>query len=98
MNLKDLAAKPQLTKLTIDDEDIVSQFGEPLDFYTWDRQPMDVFLNIARGGKEDMGAVIEVMKDLIMDEAGSPIMKDGMVLPGPVLIACVNKIVVALGK
>jgi hypothetical protein len=47
MKLAELAKKPQLIKVTITDEDIVTEFGEALEFWTWDRQPMDTFLKLA---------------------------------------------------
>jgi hypothetical protein len=42
MKLEKLASKPQLIKLIIDDAEIIEEFGEPLEFWTWDRQPIDV--------------------------------------------------------
>lgn len=98
MNLKDLAKQPQLIKLTLDDEDIVKEYGEPLDFWTWDRQPMDMFLKIAARGSEDMGEMVNVLKDLVLDEDGNKVMVDGLVLPSKVLMATFSKMVSILGK
>jgi len=98
MNLKDLAAKPQLIKITIDDEDIVKEYGEPLDFWTWDRQPMDVFLKIAGSQGKDYGVILETVKNLVLDESGQPLMVDDVSLPGPVLMQVINKIIDILGK
>jgi hypothetical protein len=96
MNLKNLAAKPQLIKITIDDEEIVTEYGEPLDFWTWDRQPIDSYLKMANGGES--GMILEVVKNNVLDEEGNQVIADGMTLPGPVLVKVVNKIVEALGK
>lgn len=98
MNLKDLAKQPQLIKLTLDDESIVAEYGEPLDFWTWDRQPMDMFLKIAARGSEDMGEMVNVLKDLVLDEDGNKVMVDGLVLPSKVLMATFSKMVTILGK
>lgn len=98
MNLKDLAAKPQLTKISIDDEEVVAQYGEPLEFYTWDRQPMDTFLKIAKTSRDDTSELINAVKDLIMDAEGKPVMSDGFALPGHILVKAINKIVESLGK
>jgi hypothetical protein len=98
MKLKDLAKKPELIKITLDDKEIIEQYGEPLDFYTWDRQPMDVFLKIASSENRDMSVIAEAMKDLILDEEGIAVMKDGFVLPSKVLIATFTKLVGELGK
>ena len=44
MKLSQLAAKPQLIKLSIDDEATVKEHGEAIEFWTWDRQPLDTFM------------------------------------------------------
>jgi len=98
MNLRDLAAKPQLIKLTLDDEDIVATYGDSLDFYTWDRQPMDVFLRVAASDRQDFGQLVNVLKELVLDADGNPVMTDGMVLPSRVLVATFSKMVNVLGK
>jgi len=98
MNLKDLAAKPTLIKLTIDDEDIVKQYGEPLDFWTWDRQPMDVFLKVATSDNTNFTEIATILKDLVLDADANPVMTDGMVLPSKVLVATFTKMVSVLGK
>lgn len=98
MNLKDLAAKPTLIKITIDDEDIVKQYGEPLDFWTWDRQPMDTFLKVAASPDKSFAAMANVLKDMVMNEDGTPAIEDGYVLPPKVMIAVFSKMVETLGK
>ena len=47
MNLKELATKPALVKLTIDDEEIVKQYGDTLDFYVYDKHQLDVFVELS---------------------------------------------------
>jgi len=98
MQLKQLAAKPQLIKLTLDDEETISAYGEPLDFYTWDRQPMDVFLKVASSAGKDFSVIIEVVRNLVLDEEGLVVIKDDMTLPSDVLMKVVNKIIESLGK
>ena len=41
MKLSQLAAKPTLIKLELDDEDVVKEYGEPLEFWIHDRQPIE---------------------------------------------------------
>lgn len=98
MNLKNLAVKPQLIKLTLDDEDIVLEYGEPLDFYTWDRQPMDAFLKIATSNSGNFLELATVLKDMILDEEGNPVIQGEVSLPGKVLVASLTKLVGVLGK
>ena len=98
MNLKDLAKQPQLIKVTIDDEEIVKEYGEPLDFYCYDRQPMDMFLKVAANDKSDFAELANLLKDMVLDENGEQVIKDGLVLPPKVMIPVFTKMVSVLGK
>lgn len=100
MKLSQIKAKPQLIKVTIDDEDIVSEYGEPLEFYTWDRQPMDVFVRMASTESMDTGKIFELVRTLVLDETGQRVFKDkdDETVPGKVLMRVVTKVVEILGK
>jgi hypothetical protein len=98
MKLNQLVSKPQLTKVVLDDEEIVKEYGEPIEFYTWDRQPLDVFLRLANSSSVDVGNMIGIVKTLILDEKGVEIINNEQMLPAPVLIKAIAKIVESLGK
>ncbi len=98
MNIKNLATKPQLVQITLDDADIVEKYGEPLDFWVWDKQPLDKFIKFASAGETDFGQILTLCSDLILDSEGNPVLTDGAVLPNQVLVKCVNKVVEQLGK
>jgi len=98
MKLSQLAIKPQLIKITIDDEVTVKQFGEALEFWCYDRQPISEFMKFATISEANTSQLFEVCSELILDEDGNKIMVDGKVLPTTVLIKCTNKVVEVLGK
>jgi hypothetical protein len=98
MKLAELAKKPQLTKVTISDEDIVAEFGEALEFWTWDRQPMDTFLKLASVDQANTASVIAAVRDLILDEAGKPILTGEVSLPTKVMMRVITAVVESLGK
>jgi hypothetical protein len=100
MNLSQIAAKPQLIKLTISDAELVAKYGngEPLDFWTWDRQPIETFMKIANSQGADTGTMINIVRTLILDEQGNEILKDGQSIPGALMINAVGLIVELLGK
>ncbi len=98
MKLNQLAAKPQLVKITLDDEATVKEYGEPIDFWTWDRQPLDVFMKLANSTSNDPAQMIGIVRTMILDEDGKEIIKDDQMLPTPVLIKVIAKIVDSLGK
>lgn len=98
MKLSQIAAEPQLVELTLDDKEIVKQFGEPLSFYTWDRQPMDVFMRLANLDQKNTGELINVVKTLILDDEGKPVLNDKNMLPTGVLMKAIAKVTEQLGK
>jgi hypothetical protein len=98
MKLNQLAAKPQLIKYTIEDEKLVEKYGEAIEFWTWDRQPLDVFMQLANAQNTDMGQMLEVIRTLILDENGKQIITKEAMLPSDVLVAVIGKIVETLGK
>ena len=98
MNLKNLAKKPELIKLTIDDSEIVAEYGEALDFYTMDRQPMETFLKFAAGDRTDFSTMAMILKDMVFDSDGNPVIVNDLVLPSKVMVAAFSKLVEQLGK
>ena len=98
MKLSELAQKPQLQKITITNEAIVEKYGEELEFYIYDRQPLDIFTKMADLGEANAGEYIHVLKDIILDEHGSPVCSHDMVLPIDVLTEALKLIGEHLGK
>lgn len=98
MKLNQLAAKPQLIKMMLEDEAIISEFGEALEFWTWDRQPLETFMKLANANQADINSMIQVVRTLILDESGKEIITGDVMLPSNVLIKVIGKIVESLGK
>lgn len=98
MKLSQLSAKPQLIEVTIDDEATILEHGESITFYTWDRQPMEVFMKMASLDQSNVGSILDVVKTLILDEKGKEILHDGNMLPTDVLMKAVGKVTDMLGK
>jgi hypothetical protein len=98
MKLSQLSKKPQLIKLELSDEETVKEFGEPLEFYSWDRQPLDTFMKLASVVNNDPSSVIGIVKTLILDEEGREIISKDNMLPSNVLLKVISKIVETLGK
>jgi hypothetical protein len=47
INIKNLATKPVLVKVTLDDPEIVSNYGDALEFWVWDKQPLTKFIKFS---------------------------------------------------
>lgn len=98
MKLTQLASKPQLIEVTLDDEATVKEYGEAITFHTWDRQPMDVFMKLATATESSSSAAIEIVKHLILDENGKELLVDGVMLPTKVLMKAISKVTSLLGN
>lgn len=95
--MSQLVAKPQLIKLTLDDSETVDKYGEAIEFHTWDRQPMSVFMSLAQATESNAKDIITIVKDLILDEHGKPLLSDDNMLPTDVLMKAIGVITQKLG-
>lgn len=98
MKLSDLAKQPQLIAVRLDDNDTLAEYGEALEFWTWDRQPMDVFLRLASIQPNDHAQVFRAVRGLILDESGKEIITDDVTLPTAVMLRVITKVTEELGK
>ena len=98
MKLSQLAAKPQLIEIKIDDQETVEKYGEDVVFWIHDRHNIETFARMATVNAEDFSQAASVVKDLILDEKGQPIHKDGSELPMDIMMKAVTKVIEELGK
>ena len=98
MKLSQLAAKPKLVEIALDDEETVKEFGEPLTFHTWDRQPLDVFMRLAVAQQSDQSGMLDIIRTMMLDEDGKQIISADAMLPTGVLIRAIGKLTDTLGK
>jgi hypothetical protein len=98
MKINQLASKPQLVKITLDSAETIEQFGESVDFWTWDRQPLDTFMKLAANQNADYALMIDIVRTLILDEDGKQVIQGDKMLPSKILIEAIGKIVELLGK
>lgn len=98
MKLSELTAKPQLIKLSLDDEETVKEFGEPIDFWVYDRQKVDTFMRMATMENNDVSIIAELVTELIYDEDGKKIITDETALPVKVMMKVIPKVVESLGN
>ena len=98
MKLTQLAAKPQLIKIEINDEETVAEYGEGIEFWIYDRQPIEQFIRLAQMKDDSMADVIEIVKKMVLDEESKPIMNEETLLPTKILTKVIGKVVETLGK
>jgi len=98
MKMETLAKKPELTKIVLDDESIINEYKEPIEFWTYDRIPLETFTKLATINQANTGEMLNIVKDLILDETGHLIISKDRMLPPTILISAVHKIVATLGN
>ena len=100
MKIQELAVKPSLVKITLDDEAIVEQFGDAIEFFVWDRQPLEKFMRFAgqKVDAETLPEMIQFCNEMILDEEGNKILTDEKILPTSVMTRCITKVMEQLGK
>ena len=98
LKLTQLASKPQLIKLTLDKPEIVEKYGDSLEFWIMDRQPIDQFIKMATLGADNYGEMIRMVNALVLDETGNLAVKEGEALPNDVMMAVIGAVVERLGK
>jgi hypothetical protein len=104
MNLSQISKKPELVEMFLDDKETVKEFGEPLSFWTWDRQSIDSYVKLAniasdsKNEKINVGEMIDLVKGLVFDENGKEIITDGNTLPFSIMTKLVEKVTQSLGK
>jgi hypothetical protein len=98
LNLTQLASKPQLIKITLDTKEILEKYGDSLEFWIMDRQPIDQFIKMATLGADNYGEMIRMVNNLVLDEAGAPAIKEGEALPNDVMLSVIGAVVERLGK
>lgn len=98
LKLTQLASKPQLIKITLDNAELKERYGDELEFWIWDRQPIDQFIKLATTGASDYAEMIRMVNDLILDEEGNKVLKEGEALPNDVMAAAIGAVVERLGK
>jgi hypothetical protein len=98
MKLSELAKKPKLIELTISKQELVEKYGDELTFFMYDRQSLDIFTKLANATQDNVGEYMTILKDIIVNEDGKPVMDDEMVLPIDVLTEAMRLIGERLGK
>lgn len=98
MKISQLAHEPKLIKVEVDSEQIREEYDDAIEFWCYDRQPLNKFVRFANMTSEQYPELLEFCQELILDEDGNKVLVDNKVLPTKVLLECVNKVVEQLGK
>lgn len=97
MDLSQIAETPTLQKVTLDKPALVEKYGEPVEFYMYDRHSVPTYIKLT-SIQNDTGALIEAVRELVMNKDGKPMLKEDQTLPIDIMIEMVQKVVTELGN
>lgn len=99
MDIKQLARKPQLIEIVIDDEVILSSYGETIKFWMYDYVDISTYFDFFKSQTEGDGEGLNVLlRKIILTADGKPAMADDEQLPVDISLAALTKINDVLGK
>jgi hypothetical protein len=98
MKLTQLTAKPKLIPITIDDEDTVKEYGEPIEFWMYDKHKLETFMGMANLNTGNISEVSKLVNTIVLDEKGKPILTDDVTIPMSVMTKVIKKVVDSLGN
>ena len=98
MKLAALAAKPKLVKITIDEAEIIERYGEALEFYIYDRQSMETYMNLSQLTENNIDEIVNTILPLVLDESGKPALDPEDQLPIDVAVKVIEKVTISLGN
>lgn len=99
MDIAGLAKKPKLTKIEINDSDIVERYGEAITFWMIDQMGIDTYFSFYRLQQEQRADELNALiRKIILKEDGTPSIQDDEVLPVDLTLAVLVAINDFLGK
>lgn len=99
MNISEFKIKPKIIQITIDDEAIVKEYGDEINFYMYDHLDLTTYFQFFKAQNEgNTDQLLKIVKTIILDEAGKPVMNDEYELPVDIFTNAVIKITEHLGK
>ena len=100
MNLERLLNEPQLIEIKADKESIVEKYGSAPTFYIYDRQDMEMYMQLAKftGNESDLSELTELVKKLVRNEKGELILQGKKQLPPDVMMIVIEETISKLGN
>lgn len=99
MDISKLAKKPQLVKIELDGAEIVEKFGDTIIFYMKDHIGISNYFNFYKLQEAENDEMLnDLLRQLILNEDGSPSLGKDEVLPVELTIAILLKISDFLAK
>lgn len=99
MNIKELAIIPELIEITLDSEELVTKYGEPITFHTWSNVKLPTYFDFFNARQEsEYGSLEKMLRQMVLNDKGETVLGDNEDLPIDIAAAAINKLSEILGK
>lgn len=98
MDLKAVAKKPKLQKISLDAEHVIATYGESLDFYMYDRYDMPTYIRLSAVDQTNTAEMLDVIREMVLDASGNSMLEPEDQLPPAVMVDMMNAVVAQLGN
>lgn len=99
MDIQQLAKKPELIQISLDNEEIVKNYGEPVTFWMKDQLDLNTYFDFFKSqGQKDGDKLNEIISRIILNAEGQPVLKEGDQLPIDITVELLVKVNECLGK
>ena len=99
MDIAQLARKPQLLEITIDDEGIVEEYGDTIKFWMYDFVDINTYFDFFKAQTtEGQSQMNEMLRSIIKKSDGTAVLAEGESLPVDIAVAALTRINETLGK
>ena len=99
MKIDQLAAKPKLVEISLNDEEIVEAYGEPITFWMKDHLDLGTYFDFYKFQQDSTSdQLMKTLRKIILNEEGKPAIDSDSVLPVDITLAVMMKINDNLGK
>lgn len=99
MLISQVAKKPTLLKMDLDDAKIIETYGDIITFYMYDNVDLNTYFNFFKVQQDEDGTELnKLIRKIVLDEHGKPVVKEDEMLPVDICFAALVKINENLGK
>jgi hypothetical protein len=99
MDIRQLAKKPELIEVVLDDQAIIDEYGESITFWMKDFVDINTYFDFFKSQSDKTGDELgKLLARLILNKDGEPVLGEGETFPIDITVAALTKINERLGK
>jgi hypothetical protein len=99
MDISKFAKKPTLTKIVMDDQEVIEQYGETIEFHMLDQMSISTYFEFYRLQQEqDSDKLNDLLRKIVLKDDGTPALTEEEIFPVDLTLGLLVKINEFLGK